>query len=155
MYTRKCILHLFNLSLTSKLHINVHTGERFAFQVCQSIMTHQKTNFLRKISSDNYSKTVSSQTLASLSDDIVCLIHECQDLKQYFHSKFTSAILQLDVDTHPFPQEIKEDILSRYHDLRLAQYEGRADMSIIVEVERIVGWSGLWDLLHWTMAQVY
>ena len=84
----------------------------------------------------------------SLSDDIVlvCLIHECRDLEQYFHSKFTSVILQLEVDTHPFPQEIKEDILSRKHDLRLAQHEGRADMSIVVEVERIVGWSGLWDL---------
>ena len=30
--------------------------------------------------------------------------------------------------------------------LRLTQHEGRADMSIVVEVERAVGWPRLWDL---------
>ena len=62
------------------------------------------------------------------------------------------AILQWDADTCPHPREIKKDILSRDRDLRLAQYEGRADMSTVVEVERAIGWPRLWDLA-WTMAQ--
>ena len=41
---------------------------------------------------------------------------------------------------------VKKDILSRDRDLRLAQYEGRADMSTVVEVERAIGWPRLWDL---------
>ena len=111
-------------------------------------MPHQKLNFLRKISSNDHSETVSSLTLASLSDDIdsVCLIRECRDLEQHFHSNFTAAILQREADTCPHPREIKKDILSRDCDLRLAQYEGRADMSTIVEVERAIGWPRLWDL---------
>ena len=57
----------------------------------------RKLNFLRKISSDDHSETVSSLTLASLSDDIdsVCLIRECRDLEQHFHSNFTAAILHV------------------------------------------------------------
>ena len=108
----------------------------------------RKLNFLRKISSDDHSETVSSLTLASLSDDIdsVCLIRECRDLEQHFHSNFTEAILQREADTCPHPREIKKDILSRDRDLRLAQYEGRADMSTVVEVERAIGWPRLWDL---------
>ena len=57
---------------------------------------------------------------------------------QFFNGKLT--------DTCPHPQEIKKDILSRDRDLRLAQYEGRADMSTVVEVERAIGWPRLWDL---------
>ena len=56
------------------------------------------------------------------------------------------AILQQEADTCPHPREIKKDILSRDRDLRLAQYEGRADMSTVVEVERAIGWPRLWDL---------
>ena len=69
----------------------------------------RKLNFLRKISSDDHSETVSSLTLASLSDDIdsVCLIRERRDLEQYFHSNFTAAILQREADTCPHPREIK------------------------------------------------
>ena len=61
----------------------------------------RKLNFLKNISSDDHSEMVSSRTLASLSDDIdsICLIRECRDLEQYFHSKFTSAILKQEVDT--------------------------------------------------------
>ena len=108
----------------------------------------RKLNFLRKISIDKYSETLSSQTLRSLSDDIdsVCLIRECRDLEQFFHSNFTSTILQIDADTCPRPYEIKEDLQTRDQDLRLTQHEGRADMSIVVEVERAVGWPRLWDL---------
>ena len=108
----------------------------------------RKLNFLRKISSDDHSETVSSLTLASLSDDIdsVCLIRECRDLEQHFHSNFTEAILQREADTCPHPRQIKKDILSRDRDLRLAQYEGRADMSTVVEVETAIGWPRLWDL---------
>ena len=101
--------------------------------------------FLRKISIDNHSE---SQTLRSLSDDIdsVCLIREYRNLEQFFHSNFTSTILQLDADTCPRPYEIKEDLQTQDQDLRLAQYEGRADMSTVVEVERAVGWPRLWEL---------
>ena len=108
----------------------------------------RKLNFLRKIFSDHRSETVSSLTLASLSDDInsVCLIRECQDLEQYFHSNFPAAILQREAKTCPHPREIKKDILSRDRDLRLAQCEDRADTSIIVKVVRAVGWPKLWDL---------
>ena len=105
----------------------------------------RKLNFFRKISSDDHSEIVSSLTLASLSDDI-CLSHECQDLEKYLHSSFTAAILQREADTCPHPREIKKDILSKDHDLRLAQCEDREDTSIIVEVERAVGWPKLWDL---------
>ena len=55
-------------------------------------------------------------------------------------------MLQRDADTCPRPFEIKEDLQTRDRDLRLAQHKGRADMSIIVEVERAVGWPRLWDL---------
>ena len=47
---------------------------------------------------------------------------------------------------HLPPPTRNQDILSKDHDLRLAQCEDRVDMSIIVEVERAVGWSKLWDL---------
>ena len=108
----------------------------------------RKLNFLGKISIDKYRETMSSWTLRSLSDDIdsVCLIRECRDLEQFFHSNFTSTILQLDADTCPRPYEIKEDLQTWDQDLRLTQHEGRADMSIVVEVERVVGWPRLWDL---------
>lgn len=53
---------------------------------------------------------------------------------------FTLAILQLEADTCPLPRQIKEDILSKNHDLRLAQH-----VSIVVEVERAVDWPRLWD----------
>ena len=58
--------------------------------------------------------------------------------RQFFNGKLH--------DTCPHPREIKKDILSRDRDLRLAQYEGRADMSTVVEVERAIGWPRLWDL---------
>ena len=73
-----------------------------------------------------------------------CLVHECRELKQYFHSNFTSAILQQEADTCPLPQEIKKVILSRDGNLRLEQHKGRADVSIVVEVERQIGWPRLW-----------
>ena len=41
---------------------------------------------------------------------------------------------------------IKEDLQSRDRDLRLAKHMGRVNMSIVVEVERAVGWPRLWDL---------
>ena len=122
----------------------------------------RKLNFLRKISIDGYSETMSSRTLRCLSDDLdsICLIRECRDLDQFFHSDFTSTMLQRDADTCPRPFKIKEDLQTRDRDLKLAQHKGRADMSIIVEVERAVGWPRLWDLAldyggiwHWTMDQ--
>ena len=108
----------------------------------------RKLNFLRKLSINECSVSLSSQTLRSLSDDIdsICLVRECRDLEQFFHSNFTSTILQLDADTCPRPYEIKKGLQERDRDLRLAQHEGRADMSIVVEVERAVGWPRLWDL---------
>ena len=108
----------------------------------------RKLNFLRKTSIDGYSETMSSRTLRCLSDnlDSICLIRECCDLDQFFHSDFTSTMLQRDADTCPRPFEIKEDLQTRDRDLRLAQHKGKADMSIIVEVERAVGWPRLWDL---------
>ena len=40
----------------------------------------RKLNFLKNISSDDHSETVSSRTLASLSDDVdsICLVRECR-----------------------------------------------------------------------------
>jgi len=91
---------------------------------------------------------VSSRTPTSLSDDFdsVCLIRECRDLEKFCNSKFTSAILQPDADTSLHPCEIKEHLQSRDRDLRLAKHMGRVDTSIVVEVERAVGWPRLWDL---------
>ena len=91
------------------------------------------------ISNDDHSETVSSRTLISLSDDIdsICQIRECWDMEQFFHSNFTSAILQLDANTCPHPRGIKEDLQSRDRDLRLAEHEGRVDMSIVVEGSRL------------------
>ena len=117
---------------------------------------NRKLNFLKKISSDDNSETVSSRTLASLSDDVdsICLVRECRDLEQYFHSNFTSAILQQKADTCPLPREIKKVILSRDRDLRLEQHKGRADMSIVVEVEtnwlaQTMGFcTGPWPKVH-------
>ena len=88
---------------------------------------------------------LSSQTLTSLSDDIdsVCLICECRDLEEYFDTNFVSAILE---DTCPHPREIKKAIVSADCDLMLCQHAARADMSIVVEVERAIGWPRLWDL---------
>ena len=109
-------------------------------------MPNQKLNFLKKISSDDHSETVSSQTLASLSDvDSICLVRECRDMEQYFYSNFTSAILQQEADTCPLPREIKNAILLRDRDLRLEQHKSRADMFIVIEVERQIGWPRLWD----------
>ena len=55
----------------------------------------RKLNFLRKISIDEYSETMSSWTLRCLSDDLdsICLIRECRDLDRFFHSDFTSTML--------------------------------------------------------------
>jgi len=78
-------------------------------------------------------------------DDLesICLIRKCRDLEKFFNS---NLILQPDADTCLHPREIKEDLQSRDHDLRLAKHVGRVDMSIVVEVERAVGWPWLWDL---------
>ena len=50
----------------------------------------RKLNFLRKISIDEYSETMSSRTLRCLSDDLdsICLIRECRDLDQFFSFRF-------------------------------------------------------------------
>ena len=64
-------------------------------------------------------------------------------MPRHFQTDFTSAILQRDDDTCPHPREIKKSLLSKDRDLRLAQHEGRADMSIVVE--QLVGLE-LWDL---------
>ena len=98
----------------------------------------RKLNFLAKISAAE-NETLSSQTLTSLSDDIdsVCLIRECRDLEEYFETNFVSAILE---DTCPHPQEIKKVIVSADRDLMLCQHAARADMFIVVEVERAIGW---------------
>ena len=68
------------------------------------------------------------------------------DLEHYFGTDFTSAILQEGTDSCPHPRKIKEDISSKDRDLLLAKHEGRADMSIVVEVESEIGWPRLWDL---------
>ena len=78
---------------------------------------------------------------------LLFLIRECRDLEEFFNSNFTSAILQPDADTCLHLREFNEDLQSRdRRDLRLAKHVGRVDMSIVVEVERAVGWPRLWDL---------
>ena len=86
--------------------------------------------------------------IVDMTDDInsTCLVRECRDLEQYFGTDFTAAILQQDADPCPHPRDIKEEITTRDRDLLLTQHEGRADMSIVVEVERAIGWPRLWDL---------
>ena len=88
------------------------------------------------------------------SDDIdsICLIRECRDLEQHFHSNFTEAILQREADTCPHPREIKKDILSRDRDLRLAQYEvGQICPPLLKWKGPLVGPD--YGILRWTMAQ--
>ena len=72
---------------------------------------------------------LSAQTLASLTDDV-------------------NGAVFWDQDTDPCPhsRDIKDEIAARNRDLLLTQHEGRADMSIVVEVERAFGWPRLWDL---------
>ena len=114
----------------------------------RSVCLTRKFNFLRKISYDINSESISSLSPLSLSDDLnsVCLIHECRELEQFFDLNFTSQILELDFDSCPHPHEIKEDLRILDQHLKLAQHERRLDMSTIVEVERAVGWPHLWDL---------
>ena len=102
----------------------------------------RKLNFFAKTSAAENSETLSAQTQTSLSNDTdsVCLVHECRNLEEYLETNFVSAILE---DTCPHPQEVKEAIVSADHDLMLCQHAARADMSILVEVERAVGWSQL------------
>ena len=116
-------------------------GQRSARALCLL----RKLNFLAKISAVETNETLSARTLISLSNDIdsVCLIRECRDLEEYFETNFVSAILE---DTCPHPREIKEAIITADRDLMLCQHAARADMSIVVEVERAIGWPRLWDL---------
>ena len=128
-------------------HPSMHSscdGQRSARALCLT----KKLNFLQKISAKDTNEAVSAQTLTSLSDDInsTCLVRECRDLEHYFGTDFTSAILQEGTDSCPHPCKIKEDISSKDRDLLLAKHEGRADMSIVVEVESEIGWPRLWDL---------
>ena len=124
----------------------IAAGQRSARALCLT----KELNFLQKLSAKDTNKAVSAQTLASLSDDInsTCLVRECRDLEHYFGTDFTSAILQEGTDSCPHPHEIKEDISSKDRDLLLAKHEGRADMSIVVEVESEIGWPRLWDLAY-------
>jgi len=108
----------------------------------------RKLNFLKKIWANGTSESLSTQTLASLTDDVnsTCLVQECRDLEQYFRTAFAEAILIQDTDPCPHSRDIKNIIAARDLDLLLTQHEGRADMSIVVEVVRAIGWPRLWDL---------
>ena len=123
-------------------HPSVHSSWT---EIYQSTVPHKEIELLQKISAKDTNEVVSAQTLASLSDDInsTCLVRECRDLEHYFGTDFISAILQEGTDSCPHPHEIKEDISSKDHDLLLAKHEGRADMSIVVEVESEIGWPRL------------
>ena len=55
-------------------------------------------------------------------------------------------ILQQGADICPHSHCIKDEITTRDRDLLLTQHEPRADMYIVVEVERAIGWPRLWDL---------
>ena len=131
----------------SRWYSNTPASIVIGLRSARALCLTRKLNFLKKITDSN-SETVSSRTLTSLSDDLgsICLIRVCWDLEKFFNSNFTSAILQPDADTCLHPREIKEDLQSRDRDLRLAKHVGRVDMSIVVEVERAVGWPRLWDL---------
>jgi len=110
----------------------------------------RKLNFLSKISAHETNETLSAQTLTSLADDIkstCCLVQECRDLDHYFGTAFTAAILQQDTDPCPHLRDVKEEIAARDRDLLLTMHEGRVDMSIVVEMERAIGWPRLWDLV--------
>ncbi len=123
---------------------SIVAGQRSAKALCLT----RKLNFLKRISANETSVSLSAQTLASLTDDVnsTCLARECRDLEQYFGTDFAEADLLQDTDPCPHSRDIKDEIAARNRDLLLTQHEGRANMSIVVEVERAFGWPRLWDL---------
>ncbi len=123
---------------------SIVAGQRSARALCLA----RKLNFLKRISANETSVSLSVQTLTSLTDDVnsTCLARECRDLEQYFGTDFAEAVLLQDTDPCPHSRDIKDEIAARNRDLLLTQHEGRADMSIVVEVERAFGWLLLWDL---------
>ncbi len=123
---------------------SIVAGQRSARALCLT----RKLNYLKRISANETSVSLSAQTLASLTDDVnsTCLARECRDLERYFGTDFAEAVLLQDTDPCPHSHDIKDEIAARDRDLLLTQHEGRADMSIVVEVERAFGWPRLWDL---------
>ena len=67
-------------------------------------------------------------------------------MEQHFGVDFTSAILQDDGGSC-LHRDIKEQITVKDHEVLLSKHQGRADMSVVVEVERAIGYSRLWDLV--------
>ena len=78
---------------------------------------------------------------ASLADDIKTLsvVRECRSLEQHFGVDYT--ILQDDGGSCLHQRDTVKD-----RELLLSKHQGRADMSVVVEVERAIGWPRLWDL---------
>ena len=116
-------------------------------QTARALCHTRKLQFLCKVAADNSSETVSSKPVMPLSDDInsVCLVWECHDLECLFGTSFASVIKDAD-NLCPQPREIKEEIPSRDHELRLTIHADKMDMGIIADVERTRGWARLWNL---------
>ena len=71
--------------------------------VARALCLTRKLNFLKRISANETSVSLSAQTLASLTDDVnsIYLARECRDLEQYFGTDFAEAVLLQDTDIHP------------------------------------------------------
>ncbi len=91
------------------------TGQRSARALCLT----RKLNFLKRISANETSVSLSAQTLASLTDDVnsTCLARECSDLERYFGTDIAEAVLLQDIDLCPHSRDIKDNIAARDRDL--------------------------------------
>ena len=120
----------------------IAAGQRSARALCLT----GKLNFLQKISAKDTNEAVSAQTFSITLRRYQLYLPSSgmQNLEHYFGTDFTSAIFKKELI--PVPTHAKL-ISSKDRDLLLAKQEGRAYMSIVVEVESEIGWPQLWDLV--------
>ena len=67
-------------------------------------------------------------------------VGKCRELEDYCGTGFTSDILQEGSDSCPHPREIRVQIFIKDCELLLSKHEGRADMSLVVEVHGECNW---------------
>ena len=54
-------------------------------------------------------------------------------------------MLQEDDESYRHQSDIEEQIITKDHELLLSKRQGRADISVVGEVKRAIGWPQLWD----------
>lgn len=70
---------------------------------------------------------------------------ECRELEQHFETDFTSVLMDKDAP-HPHPREIKKVVQTKdQEDMMMCSHEGRIDKTVVVQVEKAIGWPRLWD----------